>query len=166
MITEREWAALMHPDLSAGPPAVVALEAWFSEGVSAASSWPVSGGKAIVEVSAHPDISAALRAAQEAEPTYIIVGKSLLSSPAMVGVPVEGAGMTSREAVVEFRRLIDEDLLRVRIAGPLADQALQLRTLPGADGPRLVSKTRTDAIKAAVWAAHRSLAAPEPAAIY
>jgi len=166
MISEAAWAALASSERVAGPPAAVAIEAWFSHGVSAAFAWPLQGDRVLVDVSAHADVPEALRAAQAAEPAAIIVGKSLLASPAFATIAVEGAGSTSREAVEAFRRLIDEDALRVGIAGPLTDQVTSLRTLPGAEGPRLVSKTRTDAIKAALWAAGRARAATEAPAIF
>jgi hypothetical protein len=167
MVTDVEWSAVVGAvERPSSRPAVAAIESWFSEGVCAALAWPLPDGQVLVDVSAHPDVVEAVRWAQAATPGVIVVGKSLLTSPVFRRVAVEPVGMTSRVAVEELRRMLDEGLLQVGDADPLSEQVHELRTLPGNDGPRLVSKTRTDAIKVAVWAAHRALAAPEPAAVF
>jgi hypothetical protein len=54
--------------------------------------------------------------------------------------------------VQEFQRLLSGDAVRHDGGAHLADQVLSARTVPGADGPRMASTGRADAIKAAGWA--------------
>lgn len=60
------------------------------------------------------------------------------------------------EIVPELRRLIDNGVLRHDGSGLLTSQVAELRTQRGPDGPRVVSRGRADAVKAAVWAAARA----------
>lgn len=154
----------------AGTPVVGAIEAWFTEGVAAAVAWQ-DGANVVVEISGFPDAPSAWAAVHATGAPLVLVGKSLLGSPvfreAETLVVVEGVGMTSKVATEGFRRLFDEGFLRiVGNGGPLADQVGELRTMPGPEGPRVVSRERLDAVKVAVWSAQRALGAPEPAAVY
>jgi hypothetical protein len=166
VVTEVEWGQLCGLARPAGPAAVAAIEAWFSEGLSVALAWPTGDQQVLVEVTAHADLAGALAWALGQSAGVLVVGKSLMASPLLSGVQVEPAGMTSRVSVMALRRLVDEDALRVTGSGMLTDQVTHQRTLPGTDGPRLVSKSRADAIKVTVWAAHQALTVPEIPAIF
>jgi hypothetical protein len=165
LVTDAEWASVQAGSRPSSAPAVAAVESWFSEGVCAALAWVVDG-RVLVDVEAFPDVPSAVAWAQSSSPGVVVVGKSLLSSPVFRTLAVEAVGMTSRVAVEELRRMLDDDTLRVGDADVLGVQVAQLRTLPGNDGPRLVSKSRNDAIKVTVWAAQRALSAPEPARVF
>jgi hypothetical protein len=165
LVTDVEWQAITGAARPRAAAASAAIESWFSEGVCAALAWQVDG-RVVIEVTAHDDIAGAVAWAELGTPAVMQVGKSLLTSPVFRTRIVEAVGMTSRNAVEELRRLLDEGVLRVADAAPLGVQVEQLRTLPGTDGPRLVSRTRTDAIKVAVWAAHRTMTAPESSAVF
>jgi hypothetical protein len=165
LVTDAEWHGLLVGGRPSSAAAAGAIESWFSEGLTAALAWTI-GDKVLVECCAFPDVPQALAWVQAGAARTVLVGKSLLSSPVFRTVQVEAVGMTSRNAVEELRRLLDEGTLRVGDPGPLGEQVQQLRTLPGTDGPRLVSKSRCDAVKVAVWAAHRAIAAPESSAVF
>lgn len=55
-------------------------------------------------------------------------------------------------AVQELGRWLREDVVRHDGGEHLTGQVLAARTVPAADGPRMSSKGRADAIKAAVYA--------------
>jgi hypothetical protein len=149
--TEEAWE-----DLVAGPPFTVpdaaAIESWFGEGVSVALAWK-TGKQAVLSVSDHPNLEHAVAALRESGYRgSTVVGSSLMESPVLRGVRMtKGEGRTTT-AVQDLRNLLTEDALRHDGTEHLTGQVLALRTLPGADGPRMASKGRADAVKAAVWA--------------
>jgi hypothetical protein len=165
LVTAFEWSAVHVSSRASSTPACVAIESYFHEGVAAALAWVVDG-RAQVDVAAFADVPQAVAWAQTRMPGVVVVGKSLLAAPVFRTIAVEAVGMTARAAVEEFRRMLDADSLRVGDAAVLDEQVGLLRTLPGNDGPRVVSKARNDAIKATVWAAQRALSAPEPARVF
>lgn len=151
VVTEAAWRGL-----ELAPPVAVpdgaAVESWFAEGVSLALAWR-AGGRAVVSVSDHADLAGAVAAVRESGfRGRVIVGASQMKDPALAGVrKVKGEGRTLA-SVQALGRLLTEDALRHDGGEHLTDQVLAARTLPGADGPRMVSSGRADAVKAAVWA--------------
>jgi hypothetical protein len=75
-------------------------------------------------------------------------------------------GSTSRTAVTELRRFVDEDVVRHDSSPGLTEQVLSVRTLPGADGPRVRSSGRMDAVKATVWAVEHARQTSDLPAIF
>ena len=65
--------------------------------------------------------------------------------------PAALSGM-ARALVSELRRLLDENRVFHDGTGPLDDQVRPLMVTESTDGPRLKYGSRTDAIKATVWA--------------
>jgi hypothetical protein len=149
VFTAEEWAEL-GGHVAESSPVVAGVEAWFSDGVSVAFAERVGGR---VGVSVHMLGSVAEAAAAVAGVRTVLVGKSLGSDPAFAGVAIRPVSGTARGAVVELRRLADEGALMHDGSPELAAQVLTLRTVSGADGPRVRSHGRADAVKAAAWAA-------------
>lgn len=147
------WATLEDRRTGLPVPDAVAIESWFDGGVSVATAWRADE-RAVVEVLDFPDLPSAVAAATALRcSTRLIVGASLMEDAALKGVAkVAGKGRTGN-VVQELGRLLAGDQLRHRGGQHLAAQVLDLRTVPGADGPRVVSSGRADAVKAAVWAA-------------
>lgn len=172
VITEANWAALAapmpidgtpDPHLADGAPGApdapdsVAVEAWFGDGVAVAEAWKSAHGPVLVRVTDHPDLDAA--AAYAATLTLrrpVLVGASLAEHESWKRnkVRVTKAQGTTRAAVGELMRsLAGESARFVHDGGELlSEQVLALRTSPGADGPRIRSTGRADAVKALVWA--------------
>lgn len=152
VVAEDAWAELVQPAPGA-TPAAAAIESWPGDDVSLALAWAVEDG-VLVSVSDHPDVAstaAALRATGYRRQT--IVGASLSDDPALRGLRVtKGTGRTG-EAVSTLSRMLGSDQLRHDGGEHLSAQVLGVRTTPSADGLRLVSKKRADAVKAAAWAA-------------
>ncbi|MGH3499949.1 MAG: HNH endonuclease, partial [Nocardioidaceae bacterium] len=152
IVAEATWDELAVPTPD-GPADTAGIESWWGDGVSLALAWH-RDGRAIVQVSDHPDIAAAAAALDadgcKGRPT---VGASLMADPALKNVRVtKGAGRTA-QAVAELQRLLASNALRHTGGATLTEQVRGARTLPGADGQRITSKGRADAIKAAMWAA-------------
>jgi hypothetical protein len=150
-VSAEAWAALVgeRPD---GPPDAAAVEAWFGDGVSLALAWLVDG-RAFVTVEDLPDLSEVPAALERVGYRRVVtIGASLLDDPAIAGVRArKGQGRTGA-AVAELQRLLSEDVLRHDGGEHLTGQVLAARTMPGADGPRMVSTAGADAFKAALWA--------------
>lgn len=137
-------------------PDTAAIESWFSDGVSLALAWR-DGDRVIVSASDHQDMAGAVAALKASGFRGVTtVGSSLKSEPALKGVRQRAGEGRTAAAVQDLARLLSEDVLRHDGSAHLADQVTALRTSPGADGPRLVSKGRADAVKAALWAAGRA----------
>jgi hypothetical protein len=150
--TADEWSALTVPRPTT-PPTSAAIESWFSDGVSLALGWTVAD-RAVVSVSDHPDIESAVSELRlSGFKGRATVGSSLKDDPALRGVRLTpGEGRTGA-AATELRNLLREEGLWHDGGDHLTGQVLELRTVPGADGPRVSSKGRADGAKAAVWAA-------------
>jgi hypothetical protein len=166
VFAESEWAELNGVTPPATPPAVTAIEGWFSDGVSVASAWPLAGGQVLVRVSDHRTVAEAARSALSASAPVLLVGKSLASDPAFATSTIEPTGSTTKQAITQLRQYVDDDVLRHDGSTVLTSQALALRTLPGADGPRVRSTGRADALKAASWCLDRARQATDVPAIF
>lgn len=146
-----DWSALVAAAPDRAPDAA-AVEGWFGGGVSVALAWK-TGGQVVVsvrQVAGLSEVPAVLEAAGFRRTAT--VGASLAEDPALAGVRVrKGQGRTGA-AVQELRRLLAEGVVRHGGGEHLTGQVLSARTMPGADGPRMVSTGAADAIKAAVWA--------------
>ncbi len=137
-------------------PDAAAIESWYAEGVSLALAWK-DAGRSIVSVSDHPDMESAVAALKESGCRAVVtVGAGLMDHVALKGVRKRKGEARVIGAVQVLSRLISEGVLRHDGGQHLGGQVLTLRTLPGADGPRMASTGRADAVKAAVWAIERS----------
>lgn len=147
------WSALA-AERPAGPPDVVAVESWFSHGVAVAASWRLQDGRVLVSATDHPTMdAAAAHAASLGSRRPVLVGASLLKHTAWEAIATDAAQGTTLVCVRELDRALGAGELVHDGGDVLTDQVLAVRTSPGADGPRLRSTARADAVKAAVWAA-------------
>jgi hypothetical protein len=144
------WAELA-AQRPAGVPHAAAIESWFEHGVSLALAWR-SGGRVVVSVTDHADLVEAVEVLRWSGFRRVAtVGASLLEDPALTGVRTRpGQGRTG-SAVQELVRYAAEGVLLHDGGAHLTDQVLAVRTLPGADGPRMASTGRADAVKAVAW---------------
>jgi len=151
VVSAQAWAGLA-AQVPPGPPDAAAVESWFGDGVSVALAWRL-GERVVVSVSDVADLSEVAGVLASAGFTGVAtVGASLLGDPALAGVRArKGQGRTGA-AVAELRRLLAEGVLCHDGGEVLTEQVLAARTMPGADGPRLVSSAAADAVKAAAWA--------------
>ncbi|WP_340540415.1 HNH endonuclease [Nocardioides sp. GXZ039] len=134
-------------------PSAAAIEAWSSEGVSLALAWR-EGDAAVVSVSDHRDLAGAVAELRRSRfRGRVTVGASLDEDPALARVRRAPKTGPTAAAAVELGRLLAAGQLLHDGGEHLAGQVLEVRTAPGANGPRLVSKGRADAVKAAAWAA-------------
>ena len=167
VVASAQWASLEVDATPSTPPMVAAVESWYQEGVSVALAWPLDAWRVLVRVSDHPNVPEAARSALSVGADVVLVGKTLATDPAFDGQPhVEAVGSRMTQTATELRQLIDQDVLR-HDGGPLlADQVAELRTQRGPEGPRVVSRHRGDAVKAAVWAVARARQPRQVAAVY
>lgn len=150
-VSEDEWAVLL-ADLPEGPPISAAIEAWFDAGVALALAWKI-GKRVVVSVRDMPDLPSAVAAVKAAGFRRVaVVGASLTEDPALRVIRWRPGSSRTGAAVQELRRLLEGDVLRHDGSELLTTQVLAVRTVPGADGPRMVSSARADGLKAAVWA--------------
>jgi hypothetical protein len=160
VVAQADWDAL-GTFTPTGPPAVVAVESWFGAGIAVVSAWQV-GSRVGLSCKAFPDVtSAGAYAVGLGAQLVLMAGKSMEHEPALSGA--RWMTGTSRAAVAELRRLVDDAALTHDGSPELAQQVLGVRTMAAADGMRLVSLGRLDAIKAAVWAAGAARSAEVPA---
>lgn len=152
VITADAWAALVE-SVGSAPPVAAAIESWFEAGVSAVLAYRHDDGSVVVAASSHDDLASAAASVKGAGfKGRVTVGSSLMDDPALRGLPKrKGEGRPSA-AMQALQRLLREDAFRHDGGEALTRQVLDLRTLPSVDGPRLASPTRSDAVKAAVWA--------------
>jgi hypothetical protein len=163
VVTAAEWDALATFRPS-GPPAAVAVESWFGAGYAVVAAWQVGAGVGLTCRSFVDVASAGAYAMGLGASLAVMAGKGIATDAPLVGSqPMAG---TSRAAVTEFRRLVDDRALTHDGSAELTDQVLGVRTVVAVDGMRLVSQTRLDAIKAAVWAAGSARSAAESPAIF
>ena len=160
LIEPDAWQALAAP-APAAVPAAVAVESWFGAGVSVASAWPMAGGRVVVSVTACPDLAhAAAAAAATGYRGPLIIGASHAEDPAFRGRATDARRGGTAQAAHGLQRLMGADLIRHDGTDHLSGQVETLRITPGLDGPRVVSKARADAVKAAVWAAEAARSRP------
>jgi hypothetical protein len=133
-------------------PDAVAVEGWPGDGVSVARAWRVDG-RAVVAVDDVVDVpAAAALVAGYGCPLRPLVGESLAADPVWGG-RVRPAKGPVRGAVTDLSGLLRDGVLRHDGGEHLVGQVLALRVSPGADGLRVRSTGRADAVKAVVWAA-------------
>lgn len=154
LVTADAWSTL-EAEAPFALPDAAAIESWYADGASLALAWK-SDGRAVVSVSNHATVAEAVEALRESGYRGMAtIGASLRKDPALAGVrsrPGEGRVVAAAQML---QRLVSEDGIRHDGGEHLTEQVLAVRTLPGADGPRMVSAGRADAVKAAVWAAER-----------
>ena len=154
VVTAEAWAHLVVEDeVPFAVPAAAAIESWFDQGYSTALAWRLDDGRVLVSVTDHPDLASAVKAARGAGfRRQVRLGASLDQDPAVRTLRKKrGEGRTG-DAAAQLRRLLAEDAVRHDGGEHLSGQVLEVRTVPGTDGPRIASKARADAVKAAVWA--------------
>jgi hypothetical protein len=134
-------------------PDGAAIESWSAEGVSLALAWR-EGDSAVVTATDHADLAAAVTALRASRfRGKVVVGASLSDDPVLKRIPRTPTTARTAAAAIELGRLVAEGQLLHDGGEHLTTQVLEVRTAPGSDGPRLVSKGRADAVKAAAWAA-------------
>jgi hypothetical protein len=153
-ITEpAKWGRLASSVPADVAPAGAAIESWGADGISLALAYPLDERRVVVTVSDHDTMAGAVAAVKAARfRKRLTVGASLIDDPALTGVAKEpGKGMTGA-SVGALGGLLREDVVRHDGGQHFTDQVLEVRTVAGSNGARLVSKGRADAVKAAVWA--------------
>lgn len=163
LVEADEWATLAEDRPTDAAPVAAAVESWFGDGVSLALAWlhPEWKATAWVSVSDHPTAAEARAAlAASGYRGEVIVGASLLEDPAWSRTrTTPGKGRTS-QAVAAIQSLIGSDSLRHDGGAHLTGQVAATRIMQSTDGPRVVSKARADAVKAAAWAAEAARSKP------
>lgn len=148
-----KWNALA-VDLPETEPDAVAIESWFAEGVSVALAWASSPTEVIVRAFDTEDAETAVDLVKSTgHRGALLVGASLVDDPAFRSVRKKSMSSRVSQSVADLDRLMREDVLRHDAGQHLTTQVLAIRTTPGADGPRLASTGRADAVKAVAWAA-------------
>lgn len=163
VVEAEDWTAL-ESAVPPRPPDAVAVEGWPGEGLSVARAWRVDG-RAVVSVADAGDVpaAAALVAGYRCR-RWPTVGASLATDPAWSGRATPATSAV-RSAVSDLSGLLRDDALRHDGGECLTVQVLTLRTTPGADGPRVRSTGRADAVKAVVWAAQAARTAAPRAVV-
>lgn len=152
-VSSEEWQELAaavpdrHPDGAA-------VESWFGDGMSVSLAWREDELVLVrsIDVPDLPAAAAVLKHAGVGRRT-VLVGESLMDEQELRVFRLKKASGRAAAAVLEVARLISEDALRHDGGTLLTEQITAARTMPGADGPRMVSTGRFDAVKTAVWAA-------------
>lgn len=132
-------------------PDAAAIESWFEDGVSLVLGWRCRD-RVVVSATAHEDLASAVAALKASEFRGVtMVGASLVGDPALKGLATRAGEGRVGAAAAELRGLLREDVVRHDGQTHLAAQVLALRTIAGADGPRMASSERADAVKATAW---------------
>lgn len=152
-VSAEEWEELA-AQVPERIPDAAAVESWFGEGISVSLAWR-DQDQVVVRSLDVPDLAAAGEVLRQAglRRRTVLVGESLLDDPGLKGFRLRKATGRAAAAVLEVARLIGEDAIRHDGGTLLTDQVVAARTMPGSDGPRMVSTGRFDAVKTAVWAA-------------
>ncbi|MFC6156153.1 HNH endonuclease [Kribbella jiaozuonensis] len=151
IVKPNEWASLVE-DTPKRVPDAAAIEDWFGQGVSLALAWRLEE-EVVVSVKDFDDLTNAVDALKATKfRRTATVGASLLEDPALKGVQVKKGSGRVGASVQELGRLLSEYVVLHDGGEHLTGQVVGARTVPGADGPRMVSHGRADAIKTAVWA--------------
>lgn len=160
LVTDTDWQALIAAEPDERPTAV-AVESWPGDGVSVAAAWRLTDGRTFVSVTNHPDVAeAAAIAASFGCRTPLRVGASLADDPAWRGVRTKAQTGAVVGAVADLARWLHEAAIVHDGGEHLAEQITAVRTLPAANGLRLKSDSRADAVKAAAWAIAAARATP------
>lgn len=148
-----------------GAPAAVAVESWFAQGVAVAEARisPFSR-RVVVSTETYADLESAATAVAASGVREALVGASLKDAAVWrtKGVPVKGASGRLAAQVADLVRHLGEHAFKHDGSPALTEQVLNLRVSPGADGIRIRSTERADAVKAAAWAIDAAVNAPPP----
>jgi hypothetical protein len=157
LLTEDAWDAL--EATPTGVPSAAAIEgAWGA--VSVGFAWR-DGDQVIVRATEAEALADAARlVVGSGFRGRVTVGASLVDDPALRALRTAAGMGTARGAIADVARLLAEGALRHDGSSILRTQVLDVRTQPGPEGQRLVSKGRTDALKAAVWTVEAVRAKP------
>lgn len=150
VVTAEAWGDLW-AEVPDEIPNAAAIESWSADGVSLVLGHTVEQ-QVVVSSTNHDTMASAVEALKASRfRGRVIVGASLMDDAALTTVAkVAGQGRTGT-AVQSMGSLLREAVVRHDGGEHLTEQLLGVRTKPGADGPRLVSTGRADAVKATVW---------------
>lgn len=152
LVTPMAWDSIS-TTRPTGTPTAVAVEAWFGEGLTVAYAHVQESGSVVVHTEPYASLSDARTAIQASGYTGVTtVGASLLADPALRGLRVRAGQGRVTAAVTDLRRLLGEGAVQHTGGDHLTKQVQAVRTAGGAEGLRVLSKSRADAIKASVWA--------------
>jgi hypothetical protein len=149
-VSAAEWDAAGSWSPNGVAPAVAAVEAWYQFGACVGLAWRLPNGRVGVSVQSFADVPSAGAFAVGSGAGVVLAGKSILADPSLTGA-VAAAG-TTRQAVLDLRRYLDDGVLVHDGSPELESQVLGLRTVSSPDGPRMRSDGRADAVKVAAWA--------------
>ena len=153
LVDAEEWGRRTVAIIDTKPDAV-ALESWFGSGVSVAFAWASEAAEVLVRAFEVDDAATAVELIKETgHRAALMVGASLADDPAFRSVRSKAMRARVSQSVADIDRLMREDVLRHDGGEHLTQQLLGVRTMPGADGVKLASNGRADAIKAVAWAA-------------
>jgi len=163
LTTSEAWRGLVEvaPDR---PADVVAVEGWFHAGVAIARAWRLGPDRVLVAATSYDDLTDAAEAL-DGWRGRVLIGASLADDPSWRELRIRTMSRqgTVRAVVGKLSQLLRDDVLRHTGDAFLSGQVLEVRIMPGVDGPRVRSTGRADAVKAAVWAveaARRTAAKP------
>lgn len=160
-LTEAETWNKLHADREQSHLISAAIESWFGEGVAVTLCYPGDVPHAVTRD--YPNLEQAVATILTHDSSCkVTVGASLLEDPAVKLLgrrTVKGQGRVAA-AATELKRLIKDQAFTHDGSDFLDGQVLDLRTQTTADGPRIVSKGRADAVKTITWAV---AAAQQPA---
>lgn len=163
IVDKAAWGELTMQTPSDRPPDAAAIESHFASGHTVALAWRLADGAALVVAEAVDDLAlAGLVVMATGFRGEVEVGASLLDDPALVGLRARKASGRGIGAVQEIARLLADGMLVHDGGAHLTGQVLGVRTIEGADGPRLASNGRLDGVKAAAWAATAARSKPAP----
>lgn len=152
LVSAEDWSALaVLPDVETVPVSA-AIESWFGRGTSLALAYR-EDDRVIASVSGHPDMAGAVESLKASGfRGRTTIGKSLMGDPAVRRINRQASTQRTAAAVEDLARFLAEGALHHDGGEHLSTQVLDVRTQPGPDGARVVSSSRADAVKAAVWA--------------
>lgn len=150
--TSETWSNLADVMTGVHTPDGAAIESWFGRGISLALAYRVDE-RVLVSVTDHAEIADAVDALKATGYRgRTTLGTSLMTDPAVRRLNKAKGESRTIASIQDLSRLLKEDVLRHDGGAHLTSQVLAVRTLPGADGARMASAERADAVKAAVWA--------------
>ena len=155
-------------ELPDGRPAGAGIESTFAGGLAVALAYRDDRGH-IVTAQQVASMVDAVDVVLASGALTLIVGKSLAGDASLIDldpVQVIAKGGTSRAAVTELRRLVDEGQLRHADSPVLDQQVCDLMVSEGTDGPRMKAGSRTDMFKAVTWAVEAATEVLEPPQIF